>query len=980
MLDDSAAPILLTEHLLLDLAHDLSRSTSAASTQIVCLDEQQPLLDTQPLCAPLTSVTAQNLAYVIYTSGSTGRPKGVAITHASASAMVEWANSFFRPEQLAGVLFATSICFDLSVFELFAPLSVGGTVIVTENALELPRLAAAGAVTLVNTVPSAMAELVRGGELPAGVRTVNLAGEALSRELVERVYETGRVEEVVNLYGPSEDTTYTTYAVIERGAQGEPEIGRPLRGTQLYILDERGEPVPVGVTGELYIGGEGLARGYLHRPALTAERFIPDCFSGAVGARLYRTGDLVRYRAEGVVEYVGRVDYQVKLRGYRVELGEVEAVVRRHAGVRECVAEVRRGEGGEQRLVCHVVKEGEVGWGELREWMKERVPEYMVPGGWVEVLEMPLTANGKVDRRALAAAAAQVQVETKEIYAAPRTAVEEVLLGLWAEVLHNDKIGIHDNFFELGGHSLLATLLISRVKAAFKVELLVRSLFEQPTVAGLASCIEKALREESALAAETIKPASRDAALPLSFSQQRLWFLDQLKPQAAFFNMPAAVRLIGRLNLKALEQTYTELIKRHEILRTTFSVQEGRAIQVIAEPEPVNMHVLDLSEVAASEREAEIRQLTIEEGRRPFDLSKGPLLRVTLLRIDAQEHMVLMTMHHIISDGWSLGVLIREVGELYEAFSSNRAPRLPQLPIQYADYAVWQREWLQGEMLEKQLVYWRDQLAGAPPVLDLPIARPRPAVQSFNAGQETLILPPELVEQLKELSRRESVTLFMMMLAAFQTLLSWYTKRSDIVIGTPIAGRNRPEIEHLIGFFVNTLVMRTNLAGNPTFRELLRRVREVSLGAYAHQDVPFEKLVEELAPERSLSYMPLVQVTMVMHNNPTASLRLGDLELHHADMRSEVARTELNLSLTETEQGLIAVMLYNNELFDAAAITFMLQNLDALLRRVVAQPNAALSALFEQLDEISVEQGSAQEQEFRNASLQQLRGLRRRKA
>jgi len=432
--------------------------------------------------------------------------------------------------------------------------------------------------------------------------------------------------------------------------------------------------------------------------------------------------------------------------------------------------------------------------------------------------------------------------------------------------------------------------------------------------------------------------------------------------------------------VKALEQTISALIRRHEILRTTFSVVEGRAVQVIAAPETVNMRVLDLRGVAAGEREAEIKRLTVEEGRRPFDLAKGPLLRVSLLQIDEQDHMVLLTMHHIIGDGWSMGVLIREVGELYEAFSHNRTPGLPHLPVQYADYAVWQREWLQGEVLERQLNYWRRQLAGVPAVLDLPIARPRTAVQNSHAGQETLLLPPEFVGQLKELSRREGVTLFMLVLAAFQTLLSWYTKREDIVIGTPVAGRNRVEIEHLIGFFVNNLVLRTNLGGNPTFRELLRRVREVSIGAYTHQDVPFEKLVEELAPERNLSHMPLVQVMLVMQNNPTTSLRLDNLELHHADMRSEVARMDLNLSLTETEQGMIAVMLYNDELFAAAAISSMLEHLNAILRRAVASPGVALSELFAELDELSAAQSEAQVQEFRTASLQQLRGLRRREA
>jgi acyl carrier protein len=672
------------------------------------------------------------------------------------------------------------------------------------------------------------------------------------------------------------------------------------------------------------------------------------------------------------------MDHQVKVRGYRIELGEIEAALRGHEEVREAAVVVSEW-GGEKRVVAYTVMKGvrAVVTGELRRFVGERLPEYMVPQAFVVLDELPLTSNGKVDRRALSSAE-HTRVEAEESYTAPRTALEELLISIWAEVLHAERVGIHDNFFNMGGHSLLATQLMSRVRATFKVELPVRVLFELPTVAGLAERIESDLKEaDGTTTIETITRAPRDGALPLSFSQQRLWFLDQLIPQSPFFNMPSVVRLVGRLNLKALEMTLSEIVERHESLRTNFAVVDGQSVQVISPPRPFKMQIIDLSGLPTEVREAEAQRLTAEEAQRPFNLRHDSLLRVTLLVLSAEEHIALLTMHHIVSDGWSMSILIREVGLLYEAFSNNRPVTLPELPIQYADYAMWQRNRQQREVLEKHLGYWRRQLAGMPTVLNLPITKQRRDMQSYDASQETLLIPRELVESLKELSRRESITLFMMMLASFQTLLAWYTKQYDIVIGTPIAGRTRGETEPLIGFFVNNLVLRTDLSGNPTFSEVLKRVREVSLGAYAHQDVPFERLVEELAPERTLSYAPLVQVMMVLQNNPTPSLYLSHLELHYPDTRTETARTDLNLSLTESEQGLTAVLLYNVELFDAIEIVHMVQYLDALIRFVVANPDATLRAVFDHIDALSARHGKVKEQEFWDTGLQQLRGARR---
>ncbi|MFB3092706.1 MAG: condensation domain-containing protein, partial [Dehalococcoidia bacterium] len=502
---------------------------------------------------------------------------------------------------------------------------------------------------------------------------------------------------------------------------------------------------------------------------------------------------------------------------------------------------------------------------DLRGFLKEKLPEYMLPSVFVMLDALPLTLQGKVDRLALPAPD-WARPELEESFVAPRTPVEEVLAGIWADVLRLERVGIHDNFFELGGHSLLAMQVISRVRSAFQVESPLRSLFESPTVAGLAERIEMARGADRVPQALPLLPASRDGDLPLSFAQQRLWFLEQWEPNSSIYNVPVALRLTGPLNVAALEQSLNEISRRHEALRTTFSVVDGQPAQVIAPKLNLTLPVLDLRELTEIERDAEVQRLVVEEAQAPFDLAQGPLLRASLLRLGQEEHVLMLTMHHVVSDGWSLNVLFRETTTLYQAFSTGEPSPLPEIPIQYADFALWQRQWLQGEELESQLAYWKEQLDGIPPVLELPTDRPRPAVETFRGAQQFLLLPDALTRSLKALSQREEVTLFMTLLAAFQTLLHRYTGQDDILVGFPIANRNRAEIEGLIGFFVNTLVLRTDLSGEPTFRELLGRVREVALDAYTHQDLPFEKLVAELHPERDISRNPLFQVIFQLFN------------------------------------------------------------------------------------------------------------------
>ncbi|NOJ98439.1 amino acid adenylation domain-containing protein, partial [Corallococcus coralloides] len=888
-------------------------------------------------CCPVTSeVRPENVAYLIYTSGSTGRPKGVAVTHRNAVAFLAWATETFTEEETKAVLAATSLNFDLSVFELFVPLVRGGSVVVVRNALHLAEEKPEADVTLINTVPSAMAQLVRLNAVPPSVQVINLAGEALPETLAKAVYAVPTVKKLYNLYGPSEDTTYSTWSLVGRAEV--PNIGRPLTNTRAYVLDKYLQPVPVGVAGELFLAGEGQARGYLLRPELTAEKFLPEVY-GPEGSRMYRTGDRVRYRADGVLEYLGRVDFQVKVRGFRIELGEVESALRQQETVKEAVV-VAKGEGAEKRLVAYVApKAGATLEAEaLKASLRQRLPEYMVPGAVVVLEALPLNSNGKVDRKALPDPEAPVSTRT---YEAPRTETEAKLAAIWAEVLRVPQVGVKDDFFALGGHSLLATQVVSRVRAETGAELPLRALFEAPTVEALASRLEKAGRAK----APALVPVSRDAPLPLSFAQQRLWFIDQMEPGTALYNVPVAVRLAGSLDVAALEQALHEVVRRHDSLRTTFEERDGQAIQVIQPALSLELGRVDLRTVDEARREAEAHRQVEQEMLRPFDLGRGPLIRTRLFMLGEREHVLVVTMHHIVSDGWSLGVLIREVGALYAAFSSGRPSPLPELPIQYARYAAWQRGRLQGDVLARQVDYWKRKLAGAPPVLELPTDRPRPPERGIAGATLAFTLSRSLTAALKALAQREGASLYMVLLAGWQVLMARYSGQQDISVGSPIAGRTRSELEALIGFFVNTLVLRANVDGGLSFRKLLNQVRETVLEAYEHQEVPFEKLVEVLQPERSRSHTPLFQTMLALQNMPLGELRLPDLALQPVNVESPIAKFDLSVTFVEVPQGISGTLEYSTELFDAGTLQRTVSHLLTLLEGAVERPDTRVSRL-----------------------------------
>ncbi|MFL6236020.1 MAG: amino acid adenylation domain-containing protein, partial [Thermoanaerobaculia bacterium] len=888
-------------------------------------------------------------AYVIYTSGSTGQPKGVVVSHRALGNRLQYARA---GDVLANDAFLqkTTISFDVSLLEIFAPLVIGGRTVLArpggqQDPEYLVRLIREQRITYTSFPPSLLLALLEQGSFDRcdSLRVVITGGETVPAVLPGQFYERLPGASLLNRYGPTEATISVTSWLCERGVTPRIlPIGWPTAKARVYLLDANLQPVPAGITGEILLGGICVARGYLRRPDLTAERFVPDPFGGEAGARLYRTGDLARYRADGAVEFVGRADQQVKIRGFRVELGEIEAVLARHPAVQE-VAVVDREDGPTRSLAAYLVlyPGEEPGDAELRSFLAESLPAYMMPADFVVLESLPLSPTGKVDRKALPAPRRRGSAAG---FAAPRTPTEELLAAIWAGLLGIERVGTGESFFDLGGHSLLATQVISRVREAFGVELPLRVLFERPTVAEMAEEVAAAVLAGAGVAAPPLVPAPRDGELPLSFAQQRLWFLEQLQPGTSTYNMPSAVRFHGALDVAALHNSLREVARRHESLRTSFAIQGGRPVQSIAAELDLDMPLLDLGEVPEERLAAAVRQLTEEEGRRPFDLARGPLVRAALLRLREDEHVAILTTHHIVSDGWSIGVLIREIAALYPAFLAGEPSPLPELEIQYADFAVWQREWLRGDLLESQLSYWRQRLAGHT-LLELPTDHPRPAVQRFRGADEFLALPAEASRAFLAFGQRQGATPYMSLLAGFMALLQRYSGQDDVILGSTVAGRDRRELEPLIGFFVNTLAMRADLSGRPSFRELLSRVREVALGALSHQYLPFEKLVEELQPERDLSRSPLFQVVFQLQNVISTALELPGLTLSPVEASSQTAKFDIVLNLREGAQGLGGVWRYNTDLFDRATLARMSRHLESLLAGAAAAPDRSVAEL-----------------------------------
>ena len=938
MLQDAAVRVVLTEASVRERIDGLS-----SACRIVDVDRELTEIAAHSAANPVTGVTAENLAYVVYTSGSTGEPKGTEVPHRSLTGFM-FGVSYATFDEHQVLLQHSSVSWDALTLELWPALAHGGRcvlyagrVITPEELGELVERHGISALWLTSSVFTAVMETRP--EVLRGVRQLLTGGEALSVPHVRRALAELLETRIVNGYGPSECTVFSTCYVPSRElperATSIP-IGAPVGDRRVYLLDERMDLVPIGVVGEIHVGGPGVGRGYLQRPALTAERFVPDPFGGEAGARLYRTGDLARWTADGVLEFIGRRDHQVKVRGFRIELGEIEAVLGRHEQIRECALKVW--EDGEKRLVAYVVAcEGTALTADgVRAYLNERVPEYMVPSV-VEMLDaMPLTPNGKVDRRALPEPVRQVR-ESGDAPAAPRTPLEELIASIWCEVLDLERVGIHDSFFDLGGHSLSAMKIVSRIRKSLQVDLPIRTLFQTPTIAAIADAISGETAERG-VEPPPMVPVCREEGLMLSFAQERLWFLNRLAPDTANYNVPVVYRVDANVDEAAFARALDEVIARHEILRTTFPQKQGKPFPRIHPAAPLAVSV---EHVASGEA---AQTLIDAEVRRPFDLAAGPLLRFTGLRAGDTTYLALV-FHHIVIDGWSLETFLRELGTLYDAFRRGEESPLAPPTLQYADYAAWQRNWLEGETLERQLAYWRTKLAGAPPRLLLPTDRPHPAVTTFNGNVASLRLPAALVSELESLSRQHDATLFLTFLSAFQVLLAKYSGQNDILVGAPIANRQWLESESMIGFFVNTFVLRGQLSDDLAFTDFLAQMRRTVMEAQAHQDVPFDKLVQELRPEADLSQSPIFQVLFTFQNAERDVFRLGGARAELIASDSGTAKFDLTLGVVRDAEGVLCEIEYSTDLFDARTIEATLRHYAVLLTNIAARPDAAVSNL-----------------------------------
>ena len=927
--------------------------------QLVCWEEDGHALFTD---MPTTSLDLPSEvtqpAYMIYTSGSTGQPKGVLCHHRGVlNLLAEFNGRSPLPAQTNHSLW-TNITFDVSVYEIFSALTTGGTLHIvpaelrarTNDVLQWLQQKEISSTYLPPFMLADMAEWLEQPTHSLNLERLLVGVEPILETTLARIQAEIPNVKILNGYGPTEATVCVTLEEFStKTPQAKPlPIGRPMQNTQIYLLNNRMQPVPIGVAGELYIGGVGLAHGYWQRPDLTERAFLPNPFIAS--ERIYKTGDLARYLPDGRIEFLGRADFQVKVRGYRVELGEIETAVLQHPSVKQTVITTDKDSIGNRYIIAYIVPhaDGAIDDAELRQFLLTKLPDYMVPSIFIPLAALPLTRSDKVDRKALPAPAASWSTNS---FVAPQTPIEELVAATFTAVLQVENVGRNSSFLQLGGHSLLATQLVSRLNNALNVEIPLSLVFTHPKLCDFAQAIEQLQTDETTIPKLSWLQADKTQPLPLSFAQQRLWFLQQLEPQDTSYNIPLALQLDGHLDTAVLEKSLNEIVRRHDSLRTIFPHTESEPIQTVLPYAPFTLNVVDLTSEA--DVETAVSQHTTREAQTPFDLTQSAL-RISLLRLEQTTHLLLFTTHHIISDGWSHAVFAQELSTLYQAFLENQPSPLPELTHQYADYALSQRQWLQGDVLNNLSDYWRNKLEATPAQLELPTDFSRPRVQTHNGGQLSMPLSPTLSQSLRVLCQDEGTTLFMGMLATFKLLLHRLSQQNDIVVGAPIANRNQLATEQMIGFFINTLVLRTQLDPSLSFTELLTAVRETTLDAYAHQDLPFEKLVELLQPERNLSQTPFFQVFFNMVNVPEAKTQLADVKMTQRPWVDVSAKFDLTLYVSETTDQINLELVYNSDLFTAERMSIWLAQYVGLLTQICTSPSAPLSTFTLQTDVTSL--------------------------
>jgi len=952
ILNDCNIDILLTDKANYENARQIMGETLSVK-HLICIDDIPGI----KVKTEKARVSVDNPAYVIYTSGSTGRPKGVPITHGNLTPLFYYSGEYLHLGAHTRVMQNLSYTFDFGVFEILTTVLFGGRLYILNKSVIgdfafYAYFIDRRQINTLHTTPVFLNNLADTGKKMPPIKLIHLGGEGLTGQVVKKtlnVIAPGCM--LCNGYGPTEASINCTFFSLTReemaaNARENIPIGRPCDRAEIYILDQHFNPQPIGAAGELCIAGPGLSRGYLNCPGLTAEKFSFNRSYRTHGTYiLYKTGDLARWLPDGNIEFLGRMDQQVKVRGFRIELGEIESCLSLYPAIKETVVLARQHESGGNYLSAYFVAQSpeHPTVSQLREFLSKRLPDYMIPAYFIQLDSIPLTSTGKIDRKALPKPGETV-IDTGSEYMAPVTELEKKLAAIWRDLLAVKRIGVMDDFFRLGGDSILVNRCIARIREEMQVEIPLRKFFERPFINALAEVIEKQERRIS-----SIKPTERVGEIPLSFAQERLWFLQELDAENAAYFVPRVIRMKGKLDVNLIERTFTEIIRRHEILRTTFPTVDGQPVQRIQPPYEFKIPVLDWRRM---EKDNRISHFLSEEGQRPFDFEQGPLLRVTLLKLTGDEHLFVLTEHHLVHDGWTQGVLLREFIVIFTAYSRGNEHGLPGLPIQYADYAIWQRNHLKDDVLVRHLSYWKEKLSGLPPVLELPSDRPRPPVISGQGALVEFRLPGSISHALKEFSRQNGATLFMTMLALFKALLYRYTGVGDLCVGAGIANRRYKEMEGMLGMVINTLPLRTHVQGGISFKQCLNRVKETCLEAYQHEDTPFGKIVEKLQPGRSLSYSPIFQVMFTFMDTPGGELRLPGLELELLPTHNRSAKFDINVVVVpppEQESGVSGEILveweYNTDIFDAPSIERMVSHYKQLLEGGLAQPETSIATL-----------------------------------